>query len=368
MPKGILKILLPCLVAVICLMGLGLWQPTWLALPSEPSAFGGNQDSGETLISPESPTLRGDKETEPSREEILPSPETTESELQPVYPVQKPTKPSTSTTEPEDSPEKWELSARQAFVYDLTAHKLLYVSGWLDAPVEPASITKLFTAYVALQYVPAETVLTVGEEVTWIDPGSSRANLEQGNRLTVAMCIQAMMIPSGNDAAYTLAVNIGRVIAGNPILPAREAYTAFVAEMNRMAWDLGMQGSTFVNPDGNNASGHRTTMGDLLLIAKLAMEIPLIRQAGATAELEVTLLSGQTLRWRNSNLLLHRETSPFYCADAIGLKTGSTATAGKCLISAFEQGDRILLICVMGCPTNEDRYIDTLALYDLFIE
>ena len=243
---------------------------------------------------------------------------------------------------------------------------MLFLFGGLDEPVEPASITKLFSAYVGLQYLSPDTVLTVGEEVNWIDPGSSRANLMEGDQLTMAMCVQGMMIPSGNDAAYVLAVSAGRVIAGDAALSSREAYNAFVTEMNRMAWELGMHGSTFVNPDGMNEPGHCTTMRDMLLMAKLALENPLISQAATVVEMEVTLISGQTVNWINSNLLLHPEKSPFYCSDAIGLKTGSTETAKKCLLSAFRTEDRILLICVMGCPESEDRYIDTLTLYQRY--
>lgn len=408
------KILILCLVAMLIFSGLGYGLADLLVaeqseLSSQPPSTGPNSTTVPTGTGPSestAPTGSGTTEpsatdssgemTEPSSQETEPSvtvtePSTTLPSSQTTAPsstvtgssstaTEPATAPSTTTapvtdpttapttvptTAPTQPPVEIVLSAQNAFVYDLSAEEYLYIFNDLDTPVEPASITKLFSAYVGLQYLPLDAVLTVGQEVEWIDPYSSRADLEPGFQLTMEMCVQAMIIPSGNDAAYTLAVNAGRVISGDKTLSARDAYDVFVSEMNAQAQALGMTGTNFVNPDGMNEDGHYTTMGDMLLMAKLAMETPVIAAAAETVSLEVKLTSGQKLSWENSNLLLHEE-SEFYCPEAIGLKTGSTSSAGKCLISAFRKGNRILVICVLGCPDNDDRYIDTLALYDLF--
>lgn len=258
-----------------------------------------------------------------------------------------------------------EISANQAFVYDVSAEDFLFVHGALEQAVEPASITKLFSAYVGLQYLPEDMLLTAGEEVNWIDPNSSRAYIYKGHQLTVKMCIQGMIIPSGNDAAYVLAVNAGRAISGDPDISAAAAYDIFVAEMNRQARQLGMINTHFVNPDGMSAEQHYTCMHDLLIMAKLALNTPLILEAAQTQRMRAVFPSGHYAEWTNSNLLLDQKSN-YYCEDAFGLKTGSTSTAGKCLLSAFLHGDRILIVCIMGCPTNASRYNDTLALYEAF--
>lgn len=264
-----------------------------------------------------------------------------------------------------DPPEIPTLSAQQAFVYDLESETLLYLHGNADQAIDPASITKLFSAYVGLQFLSPEALLTAGEEVRWIDPGSSRAYIYVGHQLTVEQCVQGMIIPSGNDAAYVLAVNAGKVILGNENADLREAYHAFMAEMNRQAQELGLTGTHFINPDGMTAEGHYTTLRDLLTIARLALETPLILEAAQIQSKTAIFPSGHFAQWHNSNALIDPE-SEFYHPEAIGLKTGSTAAAGKCLISAFRQGEKVVLVCVMGCPTNDSRYEDTLALYNFF--
>ena len=319
-------------------------------------------------VPPAPPTELPTFPTEPPTEPTEPPTEPTEPPTEPTEPPTEPTEPPTEPTDPPKPPSPpadLTLSAQNAFVFDMDSDEFLCVLGDLDQVVEPASITKLFSAYVGLLYLSPDMVLTAGDEVNWIDPESSRAYIYKGNRLTVEQCIQGMIIPSGNDAAYVLAVNAGRVIAGNPNLSRRDAYDAFVAEMNRQAQAMGMTGTHFVNPDGMNEANHYTTLRDLLTMARLALDTPLILEAAQTQTLQAVFISGHRVTWTNSNQLLD-STSQFYSPAAIGLKTGSTSTAGKCLLSAFRRNGRVLLVCVMGCPTNADRYEDTLALYKAF--
>ena len=301
-------------------------------------------------------------ETEPTPLETEPTPPETE----PTPPETEPTPPETESTPPEIQQPDILLSAKYAFVWDLNGDQFLYTHGDMEQQISMASITKLFSAYVGLQYLAPDTILTVGEEVSWIDPDSSRAYIYKGHRLTVEQCVQGMIIPSGNDAAYVLAVNAGRAIAGDPDMQARAAYDLFVEEMNRQAEILGLIGTHFTNPDGIDENGHYTTMRDLVIISRLSLENPIIRAAANTQKMKAVFASGHYAVWTNSNSLLDPQNKTFYCPDAIGLKTGSTGKAGKCLISVFQQGDQLLLICVMGCPTNATRYEDTLALYQAF--
>ena len=77
----------------------------------------------------------------------------------------------------------------------------------------------------------------------------------------------------------------------------------------------------------------------------------------------VTFVSGEERKWENTNALINPE-SEFYCPYAVGLKTGQTPRAGSCLLSAFQYQGRTLVIGVFGCPKIEDRFIDTLALFN----
>lgn len=279
--------------------------------------------------------------------------------------TQQTTVPEESEPEPTLPEPAFPLTATHVFVYDTADDRLLFSKGDVDEMIPPASLTKLFSAYVALQYLTPETVITAGQEVGWIDPESSMAFIYKGQRVTVDTCVEGMLVQSGNDAAYILAVAAGRAIQGNPQLSATAALGVFVGKMNELALQLGLENTHFANPDGIDTAGHYTSLNDLITISRLALENPVIRHHAATATDAVTYASGESVNWKNTNELLHPE-SEFYCEAACGLKTGSTTGAGKCLISAFRQEEGYLLIGVLGCPNEDDRYIDTLNLYHYY--
>ena len=278
-------------------------------------------------------------------------------------PVTEPPLPETVTT----SAGEMGLTASMGFVYDTGLEHMLYMGGDGDEPLCPASLTKLLTAYTVRQFMDPEMVVTVGSEVTWIDPDSSRAWIAEGYQLTVEMLIQGMIMPSGNDAAYTLAVAGGRVLAEDPSLDRQLAFNLFIDEMNAQARALGMKNSHFANPDGIDEEGHYTTMNDLVILSKAVMEDELIMKYASMAKADVVYASGETITWHNSNYLLHPEYEDYYTPEAIGLKTGSTEKAGKCLISVFCKEDgTYLIVGVLGSPENLDRFSDTLTLYHLY--
>lgn len=271
------------------------------------------------------------------------------------------------TTEPEPTwldPE-FEIASSHIFVYDSALDRIIFSKGGLQDRIAPASLTKLYSAYVALQYLDPETVISAGEEVTMIDPESSVAYIYQGQKITVEMCVEGMLLQSGNDAAYILAVAAGRAISQNPDLSPTAAIGVFAGKMNEIAQEKGLENTHFSNPDGIDIPGHYTSLEDLAKISKLALSEPLIRKYAQMATDSVTYVSGETANWKNTNELLH-PASQFYCPEAFGLKTGSTQNAGKCLISAFHYDHGYLIIGVLGCPENLQRYVDTLHLYQHF--
>ncbi len=301
------------------------------------------------------------QQTQPEQT-ITTQPPTTEAPVDPT----EPTEPTATQPEPEwiTFPEDRELTAKQYFVYDCEAGSFLTISGEQEEKIYPASITKLFTAYVALQYLNADATVTVGNEMELVHAGSSVAELEKGDQLTVRQLIEAMMLPSGNDAAYTLAVAAGRVIAGSSA-SAKKAAESFVKTMNARAQTLGMENTHFANPDGIHKDDHYSTFADLALMGTVVLEDPVLMQYVATTQDTVSLASGEKA-WKNTNELIHPE-SQYYCPYAIGLKTGQTPSAGSCLLSAFEYEGRTLVIGVFGCPDIEARFADTLQLFNATI-
>lgn len=281
--------------------------------------------------------------------------------------TQPPTVPPTTLppeTEPLSTEPEYVLTARNAFVYDVAAEEFRFTLGDMDASVYPASLTKLFTAWVALELLDPNTFVTCGEETAWIDPDSSRAWVTPGDTMQVERLIQGMMMQSGNDAAYATAVAAGYVLGGTDISP-EEALALFMERVNLRAAKMGLTGTHFVTPDGIHDENHYTTSRDLLKMALLVMEQPLLRHYTGLAEARVMYENGEFYTYKSTNWLLHPH-SDYYSPDACGMKTGTTNAAGSCLMSLFHNGERYLIIGVLGCPKYEDRFADALFLYEKY--
>lgn len=269
------------------------------------------------------------------------------------------------TTAPLPEPEEGILESPYVFVYNSGTETMYYTSGGENTRIAPASLTKLLTAIVALEVLEEDQVITVGSEVSLINPYSSVCYISKGQKLRVDMLIEGLLLQSGNDAAYTLAAAAGRKLANNPDLSAKGALRRFVEHMNYRAKEMGLENTHYENPDGIDGEDHYTCLKDLAIVSELAMKNPTIRKYVAMASHYVTYESGQTITWSNTNELLHKD-SQYYCAAAVGLKTGTTTKAGNCLISAFPKDGGYLFIGVLGSASYSGRYKDTLLLYDLY--
>ena len=201
---------------------------------------------------------------------------------------------------------------------------------------------------------PAE-VITVGSEQELIPPESSVCLIAPGHQLTLRDLIRGMLMRSGNDAAYTVAVSVARAASGNTEMSDKNAVEYFCGLMNKSAKQIGMNNSRFATPDGSDISGQYSTARDLSVLAKYALSFPEIREIVTEYQKYVVFESGENITWTNTNRLLNPDDE-FYCKYAIGLKTGSTPDAGCCLIAAFKKNGKTYVSIVTGCNTNSDRY------------
>lgn len=215
----------------------------------------------------------------------------------------------------------------------------------------PASTTKILTALVVLENEDLDQVITVGDEINLLLPDSSRAGLYVGEQISVRELLYALMLPSGNDAAYTLAVSLGRSLNKDESMDTGEAIKAFTALMNQTAQELGARHSNFMNPDGYHHPDHYTTAWDMALIARKAMQnkdFQTIVQSRTHPAPKGTVINQQPVQnWENSNRLLNPD-DPFYFADSTGIKTGHTTQAGYCLVSSASRQGRNLLAVVFN--------------------
>ena len=192
---------------------------------------------------------------------------------------------------------------------------------------------------------------------------ASRAWLNQGDMLTIRQLLIALLLPSGNDAAYTLAVHTGRKIAQDDNLTETQAVEVFMEAVNEKAKSLGAVNSNFVVPDGYDADGQYTTAVDLAMIADACLDNACIAQLIGTYRSYEKWTSGREVTYYNTNQLLD-SSSPFYYPEAIGIKTGSTGLAGDCLVSAAEINGKTYICVVMGAATSDARYQDSIQIYD----
>lgn len=257
--------------------------------------------------------------------------------------------------EPGSYPDEPDLESGQAFVYCLNSGEMRMLRG-KGEKIYPASITKLLTILTALQYLEPDEAVTPGNEIFKVSENSSVAYLNKSYTLSVAQLIEAMMIPSGNDAAYTLSVAAARKASGDPNLSADECLRYMAELMNNYAAELGMLSSHFTTVDGYRDPEHVSTVEDLARLTLAAYECPEIRSCCGLSELKETLLSGDTITWQNSNLMLFSD-SDFYDSRVKGMKTGSL-NGHNSMVSILEGNGEIYLVGVFTCNEKIGRYRD----------
>ena len=254
-----------------------------------------------------------------------------------------------------------QLNAKHILVYNVTYDMEIY-SRDADTLCAPASTTKLLTASVLLKFASEDDVFVVGDELKLVERGSSVAGLKEGQTLTLLQLLDALLIPSGNDAAYVLAANVGRMIAQNETLDATSAVAVFMEEMNRTATEIGCTQTHFVNPDGMTAEGHLTTARDMLAIARYANSFSQIRASVCKSAVS-TIVSGEEYYWKNSNSMVH-PASPYHYTYITGMKTGFTTPAGHCLVASANRIGEEVIVVVLGGDSSEERFSDTYRLLE----
>jgi D-alanyl-D-alanine carboxypeptidase (penicillin-binding protein 5/6) len=229
------------------------------------------------------------------------------------------------------------VGAWSAAVQDVVTGKLLW-SRALNTERPMASITKVMTAYLVLKAGNLNREITVPAAVTGYVRAhdASNAGLRPGDRLTANQLLYALLLPSGADAAYTLAQAYG------------PGLTNFIARMNAMARLLGMTRTHFSNFDGlpyPTSYSNYSTAANLLTLGRAAMLLPAFRSVVDTRSYRLASGSGHhAYLWKNLNALLTRYPG------AIGIKPGYTGAAGQCLLFEASRKGHILIGVTLHSP------------------
>ena len=240
-------------------------------------------------------------------------------------------------------PQPPEVAARTYMLVDITANQVLAAKD-IDAPVEQASLTKLMTGYLVFDALRAKKIaldqkLPVSVRA-WKMPGS-RMFIDPKMQVPVEDLIKGMIVQSGNDATMALAEGVGGTAEN------------FVKLMNDQAKALGMNGTSYKNPEGLTEPGHTTTARDLSVLAtRLMKDFPEYMHYYSTKQYSYP--GTPASNGNNRNSLLFRDPT------VDGLKTGHTAAAGYCLVATSKRdfpgvGQRRLLSIVLGAASENAR-------------
>ena len=236
-----------------------------------------------------------------------------------------------------------ELQCRNAVLLDATYGDVLYEKAAREKAY-PASLTKVMTALLVLEALDSG-VLTPDTPVTadeyareGLNIYSSTAGIKYGQTLTVEELLYCLLLPSANEAANMLAIAVDGSAA------------AFVDHMNRRAAELGAKGTHFLNPHGLHDDEHYTTAYDMALFMEEALKHDLFRTIIGSKDHRIPATdSHPEFYFYNTNALISNLHYRGYVYEpCIGGKTGSTDEAGRCLVSAAEQGDKLLISVVLG--------------------
>jgi D-alanyl-D-alanine carboxypeptidase (penicillin-binding protein 5/6) len=241
------------------------------------------------------------------------------------------------------APEAPEIAAKAYLLLDVTANQIL-ASRDLDMPVEPASLTKLMSAYLVFDALRSKKIdlkqtLSVSERA-WKMPGS-RMFIDPKMKVPVEDLIKGMIVQSGNDATMALAEGVGGTAE------------RFVQMMNEQAKVLGMNSTSYKNPEGLTEAGHTTTARDLgTLTLRLMRDFP--EYVGTYAIKKYRYPGTPAANENNRNLLLFKDPT------VDGLKTGHTNAAGYCLVATAKRdfpnvGQRRLMAIVLGTSSEIAR-------------
>lgn len=236
-----------------------------------------------------------------------------------------------------------ETSAKSAIVYCADSGEVLF-SKDADILRQMASTTKIMSTILTIESGNLDRYFTVDSEVIMVE-GSSMG-LIPGDIITKRMLCYGMMLPSGNDAANAAAV----AVAGS--------VESFVEMMNKKAKELGLENTHFVTPSGldDHTDEHYSTAYDMARLTAYALENDVFRDICSTANIRLELGNDSRSLWLyNSNRLLST------LSGCIGVKTGFTDKAGRCLITACERNGVTLICVTLGDP---DDWQDHVNLYN----
>lgn len=246
--------------------------------------------------------------------------------------------------------------ATAAVLFDLDKREVVYAKNAHER-LNPASLTKVMTALVALENGTLDQVLTASDAVNITESGAQLCGLKNGDTMTLDQALHILLMYSANDVAILIAENIGGSVE------------RFIEMMNNEAVRLGATNTNFKNPHGLTEEGHYTTAYDLYLIFNEAIQYEKFSEIIHMTSYQTTYHDSnggeKEISFLNSNLFLRGDYNPPANVSVIGGKTGTTKAAGNCLLLLSRDANGAPYISVILQSVSRDvLYPEMIDLLD----
>ena len=233
-------------------------------------------------------------------------------------------------------------NSRRYIVYDRIS-KSMIIGKNEDVKSAMASTTKIMTTIVILEKADLNEKVTVSAKAG--GTGGSRLGLKRGDKASVRDLLYGLMLRSGNDAAVALAEHVGGSVKG------------FAELMNEKAIELGLTNTHFVTPHGLDDANHYTTALELAKLTDYAMDNETFAKIVGTKSTTI-YINNQPRQINNTNELLG------VLNGVVGVKTGFTNNAGRCLVTETKRNNMDIITIVLGADTKKDRTKDSVNLIE----
>ena len=233
-------------------------------------------------------------------------------------------------------------NSRRYIVYDRIS-KSMIIGKNEDVKSAMASTTKIMTTIVILEKADLNEKVTVSAKAG--GTGGSRLGLKRGDKTSVRDLLYGLMLRSGNDAAVALAEHVGGSVKG------------FAELMNEKAIELGLTNTHFVTPHGLDDANHYTTASELAKLTDYAMDNETFAKIVGTKSTTI-YINNQSRQINNTNELLG------VLNGVVGVKTGFTNNAGRCLVTETKRNNMDIITIVLGADTKKDRTKDSVNLIE----
>lgn len=246
--------------------------------------------------------------------------------------------------------------ADAAILFSINDCEVLYAKN-ANKALDPASLTKVMTALVALQHGSPDQILTATSAVNITEPGAQLCGLKSGDTMTLDQALRILLMYSANDVAMLIAENIAGSVDG------------FVEMMNEEARRLGATNTHFVNPNGLTDDEHKTTAYDLYLIFQEALKYDTFNEIIQMTSYQTVYYDKngreKTFDKTTTNLFLRGDYQPPVNVNVVGGKTGTTSAAGHCLmLITRDSGGAPYIAIIMGADGTQILYEEMIDLLD----